>query len=45
MKKIILKLILWIFIFFWIQVVNANQYLLFYWEWCPHCIKVEKYLA
>jgi len=32
------------FILFWINIVSANEYVLFYWKWCPHCAKVEKYL-
>ena len=25
-------------------VVKANNYILFYWQWCPHCAKVESFI-
>ena len=41
MKKIIVFLLSFLFI----SGVFANTYVLFYWDWCPHCAKVEKYIS
>lgn len=44
MKKYLLTLLLTIIIFFWINNSTfAKQYLYFYGEGCPHCLKVAKY--
>ena len=43
-KKIFFSIFI---LFIWFQTVsaeNTEQPILFYWQWCPHCSKVEKFI-
>ncbi len=42
--KIIKKILIWFIIFLFPYLAFADNYILYYWNGCSHCAKVEKYI-